>query len=98
MPTFNLALFIIVNIAFNPSWGFPINSPTHSSFSPKLNTQVGLALCPNLCSIETTLKYYTHATDDLLNEAVTNLQSYKDKKRSNSSTSMIGHNSRKVLK
>ena len=49
-------------------------------------------------AIETTLKYYTHATDDLLNEAVTNLQSYKDKKRSNSSTSMIGHNSRKVLK
>ena len=53
-------------------------------------------------SIETTLKYYTHATDDLLNEAVTNLVAYKNKKRSSgnsgSSSSMIGHNSRKVLK
>ena len=55
-------------------------------------------------SIETTLKYYTHATDDLKNEAVTNLQAYKNKKRnggnsgSSGSSSMIGHNSRKVLK
>ena len=52
--------------------------------------------------IETTMSFYTHSTDDLLENAITKLQNYKDKKRQQKDIaevkSMIGHNSRKVLK
>ena len=52
--------------------------------------------------IETTMSFYTHSTDDLLESAITKLENYKDKKRKQNkpaeAKSMIGHNSRKVLK
>ena len=52
--------------------------------------------------IETTLSFYTHSTDDLLEDAISSLETYKEKKRKQSKpadvSSMIGHNSRKVLK
>ena len=52
--------------------------------------------------IETTLSFYTHSTDDLLEDAITSLETYKEKKRKRSKpadvSSMIGHNSRKELK
>ena len=52
-PTFSRALFIIVNIARIPPNSGPINSPMQSPSSPKANTQVGEALIPILCSMET---------------------------------------------
>ena len=48
------------------------------------------------------MSFYTHSTDDLLESAITKLENYKDKKRKQNkpaeAKSMIGHNSRKVLK
>ena len=51
-------------------------------------------------SIETTLQYYTHSTNEVLENAITKLENYKSNKAKKVApvASMIGHNSRKVLK
>ena len=60
-------------------------------------------------AIETTLQFYTHSTDDVLETAITKLEEYKSKKKKGSTnggstpavapvSSMIGHNSRRKLK
>ena len=53
-------------------------------------------------AIETTLTFYTHSTNEILETAISSLEEYKDKKKSkkpaNGLSSLIGHNSRKVLK
>ena len=52
--------------------------------------------------IETTMLYYTHSTDDLLQDSIKSLEEYKNRKRQQKTpadgTSMIGHNSRRKLK
>ena len=50
-------------------------------------------------AIETTLTFYTHTTDDLLGEAISSLEKYRDKKKKALPTavsSMIGHNSKRL--
>ena len=50
-------------------------------------------------SIETTLQYYTHSTNEVLENAITKLEEYKKAKTKKAEvSSLIGHNSRKVLK
>ena len=50
-------------------------------------------------SIETTLQYYTHSTNEVLETAITKLEEYKKVKAKKAEVSpLIGHNSRKVLK
>ena len=60
-------------------------------------------------AIETTLQFYTHSTDDMLETAIESLEKYKAKKKKTSTnggstpavasvSSMIGHNSRRKLK
>ena len=50
-------------------------------------------------SIETTLQYYTHSTNEVLENAITKLEEYKKVKAKKAEvSSLIGHNSRKVLK
>ena len=47
-------------------------------------------------AIETTLTFYTHTTDDLLGEAISSFEKYRDKKKKATApavSSMIGHNS-----
>ena len=52
-------------------------------------------------AIETTLTFYTHTTDDLLGEAISSLEKYRDKKKKINNggsapvSSMIGHNSKR---
>ena len=53
-------------------------------------------------AIETTLTFYTHTTDDMLEGAISNLEKYRAKKKKNTSggstpaNSMIGHNSKRL--
>ena len=57
-------------------------------------------------AIETTLTFYTHSTNEILETAISSLEEYKDKKKVANmkpvngavGSSLIGHNSRKVLK
>ncbi len=51
-------------------------------------------------SIETTLQYYTHSTNEVLENAITKLENYKSDKAKKVAkvSTLIGHNSRKVLK
>ena len=67
----------------------------------KVQAKQVMDLAGHTC-IETTMSFYTHSTDDLLEDAISSLETYKEKKRKQKTpavaNSMIGHNSRKVLK